>query len=83
MKRNHDKKSTTKSFTFIFGAIISKRWLYDTAFGLTNCAAWHNNVMDPKQTNQVFELPVAAVAKNDIKPRKEYDSPVLYYPQDG
>ena len=30
----------------------------------------------------MFELPVAAVAKNDIKPRKENDTPVLYYPQD-
>ena len=31
----------------------------------------------------MFELPVAAVSKNDIKPRKENDAPVLFYPQDG
>ena len=30
-----------------------------------------------KKTNQVFELPVAAVSKKDIKPRKENDAPVL------
>ena len=29
-----------------------------------------------KKTNQVFELPVVAVAKNDIKSRKENDAPV-------
>ena len=39
--------------------------------------------MDKKKTSQVFELPVAAAAKNNIKPRKENDAPVLYYPQDG
>ena len=36
-----------------------------------------------KKTNQVFELPVTAVMKNDIKLRKENDAPVLYYPQHG
>ena len=39
--------------------------------------------MDPKNNNHVFELPVAAVAKDVIKPRKENDATVLYYLQDG
>ena len=67
----------------MFGDIISKKRLYGTAVVLHNCEPWYNNVMDPKETNQVSELPVAAVAKNNIKPRKENDALVLYYPQDG
>ena len=56
--------------------------MYDAAIILHNCEAWDNDVMDPKKTNQVFELPVAAVAKDVIKPRKENDAPISYYPQD-
>ena len=53
------------------------RQLFCTIMTLGEIISWI------KKTNQVFELPVAAVAKNIIKPRKENDAPTLYYPQDG
>ena len=38
--------------------------------------------MDPEKINRVIDLLVAAVAKKDIKPRKENDTRILYYSQD-
>ena len=77
------KKSTTQSFEYMFGDVIQKEWLYEVAVKLHQCQDWYDAVTDPKITNKVFELPVAAVVKSIENPCKEYDAPVLYNPQNG
>ena len=56
------KKSTTQSFEYMFGDEITKNWPYEVAAKLHQCQDWYDTVTDPKVTNKVFELPVAAVA---------------------
>ena len=77
------KKSTTQSFEYMFGNEIKKEWLYEVAVKLHQCLYWYDIVMDPKVSNKVFELPVAAVAKYIEKTCKEHDDFVLKYPQNG
>ena len=67
----------------MFGDVIQKEWLYEVAVKLHNCQDWYDKVTDPKVTNKVFELPVAAVAKSITKPRKEENAPDLHFPQNG
>ena len=67
----------------MFGDEITKEWRYKVAVKLHQCQDWYDTMTDPKVTNKVFELPVAAVAKSIQKPYKEHDTPVLYYPQNG
>ena len=56
------------------GCIIQQ--LFCTIMKLDTMMSWI------KKTNLVFALPVAAVAKDVIKPWKGNDAPILYYPQD-
>ena len=79
-----EKKSTIQSFENMFGKEITKEWLYKVAVKLHQCQDWYDTVIkDPKVTNKVFDLPVAAVVKSIEKPCKERDTPVLYNPHSG
>ena len=69
-----------------FFNIITKDMLYDTAVGLNNCKDWYNDIIDPRKTNQVFDLAIAAVAgmsENIMRPLKEENDLDLFYPQEG
>ena len=57
--------------------------MYETAVGLHGCSDWFNDVMDPKKTNQVFDLPIASFPQKVPKPEKETIAPVSSFPQDG
>ena len=69
-----------------FFNIITKDMLYDTAVGLNNCKDWYNDIIDPRKTNQVFDLAIAAVAgmsENIIKLQKEENAQDFFHPQTG
>ena len=36
------KKETINHFKYIFGDIVTEKWLYETAFGLHNCQDWYD-----------------------------------------
>ena len=82
IKRKINNRS--KPYEIIKADNITDQWLYETAVGLHNCHDWYRDVMDPKKTDQVFALPVAAVAQlcSDV-PEKRDDAPLIYYPQHG
>ena len=61
IKRKMNKRS--KPYEIIKADNITDQWLFETAVGLHNCHDWYRDVMDPKKTDQVFALPVAAVAQ--------------------
>ena len=67
----------------MFGDVIEKEWLYEVSVKLHQCKDWYDTVTDPKVTNNVVEVPVAAVAKFIEKPCKENDAPFSYYPRNG
>ena len=46
----------------MFGDEITKEWLNKVAVKLHQCQDWYNTVMNPKVTNKIFELPVAAAS---------------------
>ena len=63
----------------MYGDIVNVEWLYETAVGLHGCSDWFNDVIDPSNTYQVFELPVASLTQNVPKPEKESRAPVLNF----
>ena len=62
---------------------MKKEWLYKTAVGLHSCLDWYNRITDTKKMNQVFELYVAGLTTEIVKPHEKHDAPILYYTQDG
>ena len=73
---------STKDFEAIRSDEITKEWLYITAVKLNDSKTWFDQVMNPGISDQFFELPTAAVAKNaTIIPEKVKDAPMLRYPQ--
>ena len=81
MKRG---KTSSDALIAMKGDIITSEWLYEVAVTMHNNHSWYRSVMDPKVTNQFFELPVGAAACSTmLSPSKVEGAPALIYPQKG
>ena len=71
-----------ENYEIMFQDIVPRDWLFSNAVVMNNCTQWFNDVMDPKTTDKVFAIPVAAVNKETISlPEKVANAPLMKYPQ--
>jgi len=75
-KGNKDYES---SITIMKVDEISLEWLYQTAVGLNMCQQWFDNVTDPSVNNRTFEVPIAGVNHNQMKPKRDLNCPPVTY----
>jgi len=71
------------SVTVMKGDEITEEWLYQTAVGLNKCQEWYDEVTDPTIINETFEVPVASVKQNFIRPTRDEDAPPVTYTQNN
>ena len=75
------KRNSGPSITIMKGDEISLKWLYNTAVGLNNCQQWYDHVTDPSVNNKTFEVPIAGVNQNRVKPKRDLNCPTVIYTQ--
>ena len=65
------------------GDRISLEWLYQIAVGFNMCQKWFDNVTDPSVNNRTFEVLIAGVNHNQMKPKRDLNCPPVTYIQNN